>query len=89
MSGRKTKKKSERVSAGSVCGRRTKPGETGRGRNEGNRPELILEERGECLPHRGTTNSDGTICQSLSIAVKPSEQFHDHKLIVSNFINPN
>ena len=43
----KTKKKSERVIAGSVSGKKTKPGETGRGRNGGNRPELIHAERGE------------------------------------------
>lgn len=43
----KTKKKSGKASAGSVSGKKTKPGETGRGRNEGNRPELIHAERGE------------------------------------------
>lgn len=43
----KIKKKSEKVIAGSDSGKKTKPGETGRGRNEGNRPELIHGERGE------------------------------------------
>lgn len=43
----KTKKKNERAIAGSVSGKKIKPGETGRGRNEGNRPELIHAERGE------------------------------------------
>lgn len=46
----KTKKKSERAIAGSVSGKKIKPGETGRGRNEGNRPELIHAERGEHGP---------------------------------------
>lgn len=43
----KTKKKSERAIVGNVSGRKTKPGETGRGRNEGNRPALIHAERGQ------------------------------------------
>lgn len=43
----KTKKKSERAIAGSDSGKKTKPGETGRGRNEGNRPGPIHAERGE------------------------------------------
>lgn len=42
----KKKKKSERVIAGSVSGNRTKPGGTGRGRNEEKRPGLILAGRG-------------------------------------------
>ena len=46
----KTKKKSERAIVGSDSGKRTKPGETGRGRNEGSRPELIHAERGEHRP---------------------------------------
>lgn len=46
----KKKRKSERLIAGSVSGKKTKPGETGRGRNEGNRLELIHAERGEHDP---------------------------------------
>lgn len=46
----KTKKKSERTNAGSVSGRKTKPGETGRGRKGENRPELIHAEKGEHSP---------------------------------------
>lgn len=42
----KKKKKSERVIAGNVSGRKTKQGESGRDRNEGKMPELIHEERG-------------------------------------------
>lgn len=45
--GPKTKKKSVRAIAGSVSGKRTKPGETGSGRNGENRPEPIHAERGE------------------------------------------
>lgn len=45
----KRKKKSERAIAGSVSGKKTRPDETGRGRNEGNRPELIHAERGKHL----------------------------------------
>lgn len=44
----KIKKRSERAIAGSDSGKRTKPGETGRGRSEGNRPELIHAEKGGC-----------------------------------------
>lgn len=43
----KTKKKSARASAGSDSGKKTKPGVTGRGRSEGNRPGLIHAEKGE------------------------------------------
>lgn len=43
----KTKKKSARATEGSVSGRKTKPVEIGRDRNEGNRPELIHAERGQ------------------------------------------
>lgn len=43
----KIKKKSAKAIAGNVTGKRTKPGETGKGRKEGNRPELIHVERGE------------------------------------------
>lgn len=43
--GPKIKKGSE--IAGSVSGKKTKPGKTGRGRNDGSRPELIHAERGE------------------------------------------
>lgn len=47
MHDKKTKKKSETVIAGSDSGKKTKPGETGRGRKEGTRRELIRAERGE------------------------------------------
>lgn len=50
MCGPKKRKKSEKVTAGSVSGRKTKPGETGKDRNEGNRPELTHAERGEHQP---------------------------------------
>jgi len=43
----KIRRKSARVTAGNVSGKRTKCGETGRDRNEGNRPELIHAEKGE------------------------------------------
>lgn len=49
MYGTKTKIKKERVIAGSVSGRKTKPDETGRGRNEGNRLGLIHGGKGEPL----------------------------------------
>lgn len=49
MHGTKTKIKKERASAGSVSGKKTKPGETGRGRNEGNRPGLIRGGKGKAL----------------------------------------
>lgn len=45
--GRKTRKRSERAIAGSDSGKKTKPGETGRGRNAESRPGLIHAERGE------------------------------------------
>lgn len=45
----KTKIKKERAIAGSVSGRKTKPDETGRGRNEGNRLELIHGGKGKSL----------------------------------------
>lgn len=45
----KTRIKRERVTAESVSGKRTKPDETGRGRNEGNRPELIHGGKGNVL----------------------------------------
>lgn len=43
----KTKKRSETAIARSDDGRKTRHAETGRGRNEENKPELILAERGE------------------------------------------
>lgn len=49
MHGTKTKIKKERASAGSVSGKKTKPDETGRGRNEGNRPGLIRGGKGKAL----------------------------------------
>lgn len=45
----KTKIKKERAIAGSASGRKTKPDETGRGRNEGNRPGLIHGGKGKAL----------------------------------------
>lgn len=42
----KTKIKKERATAGSVSGKKTKPDETGRGRNEGNSPGLIHGGKG-------------------------------------------
>lgn len=48
--GSKIKKKSERAIAGNVIGKKTKLGETGRGKKEGNRPELIHVEKGEHQP---------------------------------------
>lgn len=50
--GPKIKKKRERVIVGSVSGKKTKPGVTGRGRSEGNRPELIHAEKGQCQAHK-------------------------------------
>lgn len=47
MHATKTRIKKERATAGSVSGRKTKPDETGRGRNEGNRPGLIHGGKGE------------------------------------------
>lgn len=47
MSDPKTKKKSARVTAGSGSGKKTKPGETGKGRSDGNRQGLIPAEKGE------------------------------------------
>lgn len=55
MFGLKKKKKTERAIAGSASGKKTKPGETGSVRNEGNRPELIHAERGEHWPWKGKT----------------------------------
>lgn len=43
------------MNAGSVSGRKTKPGENGRGRNEEKRPELIHVEKGEHRPWKDTT----------------------------------
>ncbi len=51
----KIKKKSERAIAGSGSGKKTKPGETGSGRNDGNKPELIHAERGEHQPWKDRT----------------------------------
>lgn len=45
----KTKIKKERAIGGSVSGKKTKPDETGRGRNEGNRPGLIHGGKGMSL----------------------------------------
>lgn len=45
----KTKIKKERATAGNVSGRKTKPDETGRGRNEGIRPGLIHGGKGKAL----------------------------------------
>lgn len=45
----KTKIKRERAIGGSVSGKKTKPDETGRGRNEGNRPGLIHGGKGKSL----------------------------------------
>lgn len=42
----KTKIKKERAIGGSVSGKKTKPDETGRDRNEGNRPGLIHGGKG-------------------------------------------
>lgn len=39
--------KSERAIGGSVDGKKTMHGETGKGRNDGKRPGLIHAERGE------------------------------------------
>lgn len=44
----KTKRKSEKAIAGSASGKRTKPDEIGRDRNEGSRRGLIHAEKGEC-----------------------------------------
>lgn len=43
----KTKKRSEKVTAGSGNGKKTKLGGTGRGRSDGSRRELIHAEKGE------------------------------------------
>lgn len=43
----KTKKRSEKVTAGSGSGKKTKPGGTGRGRSDGSRRGLIHAEKGE------------------------------------------
>lgn len=45
----KTKIRKERAIAGNVSGKKTKPDETGRGRNEGNRPGLIHGGKGKIL----------------------------------------
>lgn len=47
MSDPKIKKKSEKVTAGSGNGKKTKPGGTGRGRSDGSRLGLIHAEKGE------------------------------------------
>lgn len=47
MSDPKTKKRSEKVTAGSGNGKRTRPGETGRGRRDRSRRGLIHAEKGE------------------------------------------
>lgn len=44
----KTKRKSEKVIAGSASGKKTKPDEIGRDRSEGSRRGLIHAEKGEC-----------------------------------------
>lgn len=56
----KTKRRSERATAGSASGRKTRLGETGRGRNGGSRPEPTPAERGQ------------EICSSISFPLNMS-----------------
>lgn len=49
-----TKTKKERATAGSVSGKKTKPGETGRVRNEGTRPGLVHGGKGKASLPRDT-----------------------------------
>lgn len=57
----KKRRKNGKVIAGSVSGKKTKPGETGKDRNEGTRPELTHAERGE---HQ---LQDGLLCSEKKV----------------------
>jgi len=79
MYGPKTKKKSERAIAGSVNGKKTKPGETGSGRNEGNRPGPIHAERDLDWILLGFFWTTGTGWSSWNASANGTESFVNSK----------